>query len=197
MERDEVSSAAALTNWLIEKSLAGVGEAEMVGGFCERLAHAGMPLARATVLVDTLHPIYEGRAFRWSRGNGQAEILEYGRTRDGPNAESWRRSPLYYMVETNQSVLRRRLTDPLPSQETPDFATFAELREEGVTDYVALVTRFAPTGVIGEMDAIYSIWTSDVVSGFEENHVAMLQAHQASRRSLKMHVASWYRRHSR
>ena len=37
-------------------------------GFCERLAAAGVDLARATVLVDTLHPIYEGRAFRWRRG---------------------------------------------------------------------------------------------------------------------------------
>jgi adenylate cyclase len=176
MERDEVLSPATLTTWLIEKSLAGVGEADMIGGFCERLVHMGMPLARAIVLVDTLHPIYEGRAFRWSRGNRQAEVLEYGRTRDGPNAEAWRRSPLYYMVETNQSILRRRLIDPSPSQEIPDFATFAELRKEGMTDCVALVTRFAPTGVIGEMDAIYSFWTSDVVPGFDDNHIAMLRA---------------------
>ncbi|MBV8054684.1 MAG: adenylate/guanylate cyclase domain-containing protein, partial [Deltaproteobacteria bacterium] len=176
MARDEVSSPNALTTWLIEKSLAGAGEADIVGGFCERLVHAGMPLARAIVLVDTLHPIYEGRAFRWSRGNRQAEVLEYGRTRDGPNAEAWRRSPLYYMVETNQSILRRRLTDPFPSPETPDFATFGELRNEGMTDFVALVTRFAPAGVIGEMDAIYSYWTSDVVCGFDESHIAMLQA---------------------
>ena len=74
MERDEVLSPAALITWLIEKSLAGVDEAEIVGGFCGRLVHAGMPLARAIVLVDTLHPTYEGRAFRWSRGDRQAEI---------------------------------------------------------------------------------------------------------------------------
>src|SRR5215469_5566589 len=148
MERNEVLSPAALTMWLIEKSLAGVSEAEMVGGFCERLVHAGVPLARAIVLVDTLHPIYEGRAYRWSRGRSQAEVLECGRTRDGPNAEAWRRSPLYYMIETNQAMLRRRLTDPSPPQETPDFPTFAELRTEGMTDLVAMVTRFAPTGVI-------------------------------------------------
>jgi adenylate cyclase len=157
MERNEVLSPDALTTWLIEKSLAGVGEAEIVGGFCEHLADEGVPLARAIVLVDTLHPIYEGRAFRWSRGRSQAEVLEYGRTRDGPNAEAWRRSPLYYMVETNQSILRRRLIDSSSSQDTPDFATFAELRKDGMTDLIALVTRFAPTGVIGEMDAIYSL----------------------------------------
>jgi hypothetical protein len=74
MRPDEVLSAG-LNTWLAEKSLAGLSEAEMVGGFCERLLQAGLPLARAIVLVDTLHPVHEGRAFRWSRGSGQAEVL--------------------------------------------------------------------------------------------------------------------------
>jgi adenylate cyclase len=176
MRHNEVLSPAALNTWLTEKTLAGVGEAEIVGGFCERLVQMGMPLARAIVLVDTLHPIYEGRAFRWNRATARAEVMAYGRTREGAGAEAWRRSLLYYMVETNQSILRRRLIDPAPSDEIPDFPTFAELREEGMTDYIALVTRFAAAGVIGEMDAIYSFWTSDVVPGFDENHIVMLQA---------------------
>ncbi len=66
MRPDEVLSAA-LNTWLTEKSLAGLSEAEMVGGFCERLLQDGLPLARAIVLVDTLHPIHEGPAFRWNR----------------------------------------------------------------------------------------------------------------------------------
>lgn len=173
---NEVLSSAALTTWLVEQNLAGVSEAEVVGGFCERLLHADVPLARAIVLVDTLHPIYEGRAFRWNRGKSQAEVLEYGRTREGPNAEAWQRSPLYYMVETDRAVLRRRLVDPSPSDDIPDFATFTDLRNEGMTDLIALVTRFAPTGVIGEMDAVYSYWISDAGDGFDENHIATLQA---------------------
>jgi adenylate cyclase len=175
MQHNEVLSPAALNTWLTESTLAGVDEAEIVGGFCERLVQAGIPLARAIVLVDTLHPIYEGRAFRWDRGTAQAQVLTYGRTREGANAEAWRRSPLYYMVETNQSILRRRLTDSAPSSEIPDFPSFDELRSEGMTDYIALVTRFAATGVIGEMDAIYSFWTSDVVCGFDQNDIVMLQ----------------------
>src|SRR5277367_1185122 len=89
-------------------SLAGLCEAEIVGAFCERLLQAGVPLARAMVLVDTLHPIYEGRAFRWNPGTAQAEVLEYERTREGANDEGWRRSPLFYMLQTHQSVLRFR-----------------------------------------------------------------------------------------
>jgi adenylate cyclase len=167
--------SAELTEWLTEKSLAGVGETEIVSGFCERLLQAGMPLARAMVLIDTLHPIHEGRAFRWNRGSAQVEELEYGRTKEGANAETWQRSPLYYMVETNQSLLPRRLTDREYSAELPDFAGLAEFRAEGMTDYVALVTRFAATGVIGDMDAIYSIWTSNFAAGFGENDIVTLQ----------------------
>jgi adenylate cyclase len=132
-------------------------------------------LARAVVLVDTLHPIYEGRAFRWNRGTDQAEMLEYGRTREGEPAAAWQRTPLYHLVETNQSMLRRRLTNPTSADGMHDFATFAELRSEGMTDYVALVTRFAATGAIGEMDAIYSVWTSDVASGFSDEDLDALQ----------------------
>jgi adenylate cyclase len=174
MQSNDVLSAA-LTTWLTEKTLAGASETEIVGGFCQGLARAGVPLARIIVVVDTLHPIYEGRAFRWSRGTDQAEMLEYGRTREGEPAEAWRRSPLYYMVATNQSVLRRRLTDPTPTDDQPDFPSFAELRSEGMTDSVAQVTRFAATGAIGELDAIYSIWTSDVAGGFSEDDVGTLQ----------------------
>jgi adenylate cyclase len=174
MQSDDALSSA-LTTWLTEKTLASVSETEMVGGFCQHLAQAGVPVARATVLVDTLHPIYEGRAFRWSRETDQAEMFEYGRTREGDAAAAWQRTPLYHLVETNQSMLRRRLTDATPAEETPDFATFAELRSEGMTDYVALVTRFAATGAIGDMDAIYSVWTSDDADGFSEDDIERLQ----------------------
>jgi len=170
---DDLSSA--LTTWLTEQSLAGFSEAEIVAGFCKRLVRVGVPVARAIALVDTLHPIYEGRAFRWSRGTDQAEMFEYGRTREGEPAVAWQRTPLYHLVQTNQSMLRRRLTDATPAKGTPDFATFAELRSEGMTDYVALVTRFAATGAIGEMDAIYSIWTSDDADGFSEDDIERLQ----------------------
>ena len=173
MKLDEAALARE-SAWLNQMSLVGLGEVELVGAFCARLEQLGVPLTRGTVLIDTLHPIHEGRAFRWTTGGTQAEELEYGRTREGPAADAWRRSPLYYMVETNQSRLRRRLSEP-PPDNTPDFVTFDELRQEGMTDYLALVTRFAAGGIIGEMDAVYSFWTSASQAGFDDGHVAVLE----------------------
>ncbi len=64
--------------WIAEAGLAGLGETEIVAGFCDRVVAAGLPLARAAVFIDTLHPVYEGRLFRWDRGNiGSKERLDF------------------------------------------------------------------------------------------------------------------------
>ena len=35
-----------------------------------------------------------------------------------------------------------------------------------MTDYLALIHRFAADGVIGEMDCVYSSWATDAPDGF-------------------------------
>ena len=79
--RMNVASATEIGAWVTTTGLAGASELDLLRGFCERLAAAGFPLARATVLIDTLHPVHEGRAFRWRRDQtDEPEVLEYGRT---------------------------------------------------------------------------------------------------------------------
>jgi hypothetical protein len=58
----------ALNAWLAKAGLRGEPEAALVNGFCERAMAAGVPISRALLLVDTLHPIYEGRLVRWGYG---------------------------------------------------------------------------------------------------------------------------------
>ena len=57
----------ALTSWIANVGLEGGGETVLVEGFCGRAVAAALPLARAIVFIDTLHPIHEGRVFRWER----------------------------------------------------------------------------------------------------------------------------------
>ena len=52
---------AELSAWLMQAGLAGTSETNIVSGFCDRCVAAGLPLARTLVLIDTLHPVYEGR----------------------------------------------------------------------------------------------------------------------------------------
>ena len=60
----EKSPFVELATWIAEAGLAGRSETEMLTGYCDRLVTAGIPLATAIIIVDTLHPIHEGRAVR-------------------------------------------------------------------------------------------------------------------------------------
>src|SRR5258706_6483161 len=43
-----------------------------------------------------------------------------------------------------------------------------------MTEYVAIINRFAPEGVIGDMDCVYSSWTTAHPEGFGDAHVTTL-----------------------
>jgi len=53
-----------LIAWLAAAGLAGQPELALLTGFCERAVPAGLRIARAHVLIDTLDPVHEGRVFR-------------------------------------------------------------------------------------------------------------------------------------
>jgi adenylate cyclase len=56
-----------------------------------------------------------------------------------------------------------------------EFPSFAELREAKLTDYVAIINRFAEEGAIGEMDCVYSYWATDRADGFSDEEVGALK----------------------
>ncbi len=173
----------ALPEWLTQAGLAGVAEPDIVSGLCERCVAAGIPLARGQVLIDTLHPVHEGRLFRWGHEPHEPPLVDYGRTTRDPDAasgsypldiagaERWRHSPFYRMLQTGDSILRRRLN----AQTIGEFSLLPDLLAAGMTDYVAIIARFAADGVIGEMDAVYSSWATRAPEGFGDEHIAALE----------------------
>ncbi|HEX2338102.1 MAG TPA: adenylate/guanylate cyclase domain-containing protein, partial [Hyphomicrobiaceae bacterium] len=174
---------AELSAWLTQAGLSGSSEIEIVSGFCDRCVAAGLPVARALLFVDTLHPVYEGRLLRWGYGPTELPLLEYGRTsvdalaasgsnpKDVQAAERWRESPHYKMLQTGDSFLRRRL-DVTTKDEFPVLSDFLAA---GMTDYVAIISRFAPGGVIGEMDGVYLSWATRAPDGFSNDQIAALE----------------------
>jgi adenylate cyclase len=175
----------ALNAWLAKAGLRGEPEAALVNGFCERAVAAGLPISRALLLIDTLHPIYEGRVVRWGYDLSQPVVQEYGRTHLPGGAADlhlssgveqtevvarWRASPFFRMLETGESLLRRRL---MPESES-EFPVLRDYRMEGMTDYVAIIDRFAPEGIIGGMDCVYSSWVTARADGFADADIAAL-----------------------
>ncbi|MBV9433920.1 MAG: adenylate/guanylate cyclase domain-containing protein [Hyphomicrobiales bacterium] len=165
------SEFAKITSWIAECGLAGTSEKLMLAGFCERMRAAGVPLARASLFVDTLHPSYEGRLFHWRKGEGARPPVEYPRTREADAIANWQRSPFYRLLESGGSLLR------MPVSETPMgvHPIYAELRDAGMTEFVAMICRFAAESVIGEMDCVYSSWSTGQEEGFADEDIAELE----------------------
>ncbi|WP_262027849.1 adenylate/guanylate cyclase domain-containing protein [Microvirga sp. Mcv34] len=168
------AQAAHIAKWVTEAGLVGMSELELLRGFCTRLTGEGLPISQVNIIIDTLHPIHEGRVFRWRRDDQDSldPIVEYGRTNvEGQAAENWRRSTYYHLWSTGEDFLRRRIG---PGQ-IEDFSILADLRAEGQTDYLVLIHRFEVEGAIGEMDSFYSSWTTDAPSGFADDEIALLR----------------------
>ena len=86
-----------IARWITGRALAGASETELLHGFCDRANAAGLPVSSAVAIIDTLHPIWEGRVFLWRNDGVEEEpTFEYGSTRQGEAAERWKRSAFYH-----------------------------------------------------------------------------------------------------
>jgi adenylate cyclase len=156
------SQVDKLVTWITEAGLSGLAESAILTGVCERLLACGVPLARANVVIDTLHPVYQGRAFTWKREKMETQLSEFGRSDEGE--DRWERSPFYRLEVSGEQILRRRLT----ATPVSEFPIFADLKAEAITDYIAIANRFAAEGIVGEMDCVYSSWATDLPHGFDD-----------------------------
>jgi adenylate cyclase len=159
-----------LVTWIAAAGLSGRRELDLLQGFCERVVAAGLPLSRAVIGVDTLHPVLEGRVFEWRRDAGSPTESEYGRLDPDSSEDKWLQSPFHRLYETGATTFRQRL-----GNEQLHFPVLEELRQRGMTDYVAMVNRFGADGAIGLMDCTYSSWATDRAGGFSDADLAALE----------------------
>jgi len=168
----ELAPRLNLMNWLVSQGLSGLPENDLIRGFCERCRAAGLELSRGLVVIDTLHPIFEGRGFRWNdTQTNESDSFEYGSTSAGDAAQNWRRSTFYHMLEHGHDELRIDLADIA----TLDFSLIPELAEKGHRHLVAFVHRFGEAGTIGQMDCVYSYWLTRRSEGFDAQDLSALR----------------------
>jgi len=76
----ELTPRLRLMNWLVRQGLTGLPETIC----CAASASAAgrrLDLSRGLVFIDTLHPIFEGRGFRWNATEtNESDSFEYGST---------------------------------------------------------------------------------------------------------------------
>ncbi|HMM91212.1 adenylate/guanylate cyclase domain-containing protein [Bradyrhizobium sp.] len=168
----ELTPRLRLTNWLVSQGLTGTPENDLVRGFCERCCAEGLHVSRGMVFIDTLHPIFEGRGFRWNDAEtNESDAFEYGSTNEGEAAEAWRSSIFYHMLENGQQELPMDLADG----GTNRFKFVNELADKGHRHLVAYVHQFGEAGAMGQMDCVYSYWVTRRDEGFGAQGLAALR----------------------
>jgi adenylate cyclase len=161
-----------LMNWLASQGLTALPETDLIRGFCERCRAGGLDLSRSLVFIDTLHPIFEGRGFRWNdTETNESDIFEYGSTNEGSAAENWRRSTFFHMLEHGHDELRIDLSQCA----SLDFSQIGDLADKGHRHFVAFVHRFGEAGTLGQMDCFYSYWLTRRDEGFSEPQLSALR----------------------
>ena len=161
-----------LMNWLVSQGLTGLPETDLIRGFCERSRAGGLDISRASLFIDTLHPIFEGRGFRWNdTETNESDMFEYGSTSEGEAALNWRRSIFYHMLESDIEELEVDFAD----RGLLDFSLIDELAAKGHRHFVAFVHRFGEAGTLGRMDNLYSYWVTRRAEGFEEQGLSALR----------------------
>lgn len=165
----DLNARLDIMNWLAGAGLSGVAETELVREFCERTRAAGLELSRGLVFIDTLHPVFEGQGFRWSDiESNESDAFEYGSTSEGEAAENWQRSPFYTMLQTGENEMRIGHTDE-------HYRMTTKLIGDGHRHFATFIHRFGDTGIIGDMDCVYSLWGMRRDHGFDETAMSAMR----------------------
>jgi adenylate cyclase len=168
----ELAHRLHVMNWLIGQGLTSLPENDLLRGFCERCRARGLDVSRGLVFIDTLHPIFEGRGFRWNDTViDETDTFEYGSTEAGEPAKNWRRSTFFHILENGLIEMPIDLADCA----SLDFSMIDELAAKGHRHFVAFVHRFGEFGTIGQMDCVYSYWVTRNAEGFGEEGMAALR----------------------
>jgi adenylate cyclase len=168
----ELAPRLHLMNWLVSQGLTGLPENDLIRGFCERCRAGGLDISRASVFIDTLHPIFEGRGFRWNdTETNEANTFEYGSTSEGAAAQNWRRSVFYRMIENGDDEWLLDCADAA----SLDFDIIGDLASKGHRHFLAYVHRFGDAGTLGQMDCVYSYWVTRRAEGFGEQGLSALR----------------------
>lgn len=162
---------AEIAGWLMQRGLKGATEIELLTGFCEACRRSGLQLSRGMALMDTLHPVFEGRVFRWDSTEVIEPVFEYGSSNEGIDAENWLKSSFHYLQTKQLPEVRRRIGHGDPA----DFYTLGAMKEAGITDFVAFAHPFEDAGTIGDMDYFFAHFATAEKDGFPESTIETLR----------------------
>jgi class 3 adenylate cyclase/uncharacterized protein (DUF427 family) len=163
--------------WLVRQAWKAADAEPLVSAFCDCLLANGVPIARMTVIIPTLHPQIFASVFVWR--SDTREVRTIFEPHDILHQPKFAHSPFAPIIRGSTGV-RRRLEGERP---TLDFPVLRELHAEGATDYVAMPFRFCD-GQINVMSM-----TSFAPGGFTTAHLGnVFEALPALGRVFEVHA---------
>lgn len=147
--------------WLLNEARYVPRTRDLLDQLCRRLVEAGLPLWRATLAIRAIHPQILTTGYQWYRG---ADTVARDLGHDMLNDPAYLNSP-FKVIHDGAGALRRRLGE---RDVVIDFPILAELRDKGVTDYVAMPITFAD-GTIN-----VATWASDAAGGFSADDLGVI-----------------------
>ena len=132
------SRRQAALDWLVNESQGLRFADDLLAELGRRLIADGLPLVRATLHVRTLHPQFMGATMIWRPELEKTELIFI--TREMIESSGYANSPIRALYEGAEGI-RQRLDVALPV-DAEDYGIYAELRDEGITDYLALPMLF-------------------------------------------------------
>ena len=157
-------AGGAIAGWLLEHGRRIAAPEELLDQLCQRLIDQGVPIDRVGLHSRTLHPQVSGTRVLWRRGVQRIEETAYRRD-DESLGEAYRTSPLKAVYDGGRPI-RRRLEGP---EAVLDFPVLAELRDEGLTDYLVMPL----ISIDSEVRSLTS-WGSRRPGGFGELDIATI-----------------------
>ena len=128
----------AVVDWLLEEGRQSISIQRLLDAFCRRLIETGLPLVRAVCGLQLLHPQIRSTAYFWRQDRAAVEMRN--RLHGSETDVDYRTSPFATLMEDGADGMRYRLEQmegPWP------YPILGELRDQGLTDYVAMTVRFA------------------------------------------------------
>ena len=156
---------APILDWLVNGTRDQRFVDDIFQDLCDSIRAAGVPLARASLHFRIQHPLWLGARILWTKGIAEVNIetFQHG-TQETPQ---YRQSPV---AEMHAGTAELRWIQTGPDANTDRFPLFGQLRDSGITDYVAWPLEHT----LGRSHVI--TFASDGPDGFSDDHLAFLSA---------------------
>lgn len=159
----DVGASHPLVAWLLTDGRRETDPGRFLAAFAEQLAALGVAVTRVTTGVTILHPQLYSFSMRWERDKG---VDERRFKAEAATMRALANSPMAIVYAGGGPVRLRPQAPPRPD----DYPIVADLRAEGITDYVALAVPFAD----GTFQALSLATTAP--GGFGAADMALFQA---------------------